>query len=92
MAAAARFINSLPGRYSAGLFGKDPASSSTVFYRCSFLTPFQQSTSSTKGFNFAGLSSAGKAALFYAAQVSNIPAVFMAEPDDLVSLSGLWCP
>ncbi|KAL0046150.1 hypothetical protein WJX82_004061 [Trebouxia sp. C0006] len=54
MAAAARFINSLPGRYSAGLFG---------------------------------LSSAGKAALFYAAQVSNIPAVFMAEPDDLVSLS-----
>ena len=37
----------------------------------------------------AGLSSAGKAALFYAAQVSNIPAVFMAEPDDLVSLSGL---
>lgn len=36
----------------------------------------------------AGLSSSAKAALFYAAQISDVPAIFMAEPDDLVSLSG----
>lgn len=36
----------------------------------------------------AGLSSGAKAALFYAAQISNVPAVFLAEPDDLVGLSG----
>lgn len=41
----------------------------------------------TSMFN-AGLSSGAKASLFYAAGISNVPAVFMAEPDDLAILSG----
>lgn len=36
----------------------------------------------------AGLSSGGKAALLYAAQIGNVPSVFMAEPDDIAILSG----
>jgi len=51
MAAAACFINSLPGRYSAGLFGKGSASQQQYCTcTCSFSTPFQQSISSTEGF------------------------------------------
>ena len=47
-----------------------------------------QQNCSTSVMFAAGLSSGGKAALFYAAQVSNIPAVFLGEPDDIAILSG----
>ena len=36
----------------------------------------------------AGLSSAASSLLFYAARVSDVPAVFAAEPDDILVLSG----
>ena len=35
-----------------------------------------------------GLSSGGTAALFYAARVMDVPAIFMAEPDEMKILSG----
>ncbi len=34
------------------------------------------------------MSSAASSALFYAARVGDVPAVFMAEPDDITVLSG----
>ena len=34
------------------------------------------------------MSLAASTALFYAARVADVPAVFMAEPDDIVILSG----
>ena len=37
---------------------------------------------------YTGMSSAASAALFYAARVGDVPAVFMAEPDDITVLSG----
>lgn len=37
---------------------------------------------------YAGLSSGAKAALFYAAQIRNVPAIYMAEPDEIAVLSG----
>lgn len=89
MAAAVRFVNSLPGRYCAGLFGERPSLASTmpVHYR-HFIFSCQSVQHHDTVLLIAGISSGAKAALFYAAQVSNVPAVFMAEPDDLVVLSG----
>ena len=37
---------------------------------------------------YTGMSSAASSALFYAARVGDVPAVFMAEPDDITVLSG----
>lgn len=37
------------------------------------------------------MSSAASSALFYAARVGDVPAVFMAEPDDITVLSGKTC-
>ena len=35
-----------------------------------------------------GMSSAASSALFYATRIADVPAVFMAEPDDVTVLSG----
>ena len=79
MAAAVHWINNLPGRYCGVLFGK-PAG-------CSFIS-FSVLSGHLSNLVCTGMSLAASTALFYAARVADVPAVFMAEPDDIVILSG----